>query len=71
MFSAGTHQSCHEGTSMAQDFLVSQKGSKKLSHSSFCPGPDGWCLKMEHARGCFERRLGYGALSLGTGRERQ
>lgn len=45
------------------------KSWQELSHSSFCPGPEERCLKTEHAGGCFEGRLEYGALSLGTGRE--
>lgn len=45
------------------------KSCRELSHSSFYPGSREWSLKTEHAGGCFEGRLEYGALSLGTGRE--
>lgn len=72
--SAGTHQSCHEGTEWHTAMHGTSwcpKGWQELLHSNFCPTPEGWCLKMEDAGGCFERRLGHGALSLGTGRERQ
>ena len=61
-----------DGTLQCTGLSGVPKGWQELSHSSFCPGPEGWCLKTEHAGGCFERRLGCGALSLvGTGRERQ
>lgn len=51
----------------AQDFLVSQKVGKNCLIAA--SGLGEWYLKTEHAGGCFEGRLEYRALSLGTGRE--
>lgn len=59
-----------DGTLQCTGFSGVPKGWQEVSHSSFCPSPEEWCLKMGHAGGCFEKRLGYGTLSLGAGRER-
>lgn len=71
--SAGTHQACAEErgcqTAMHSTFGIPREWEgEELSHSNFCPSPEVWCLNTGHG-GC--RGLGYGALSLGTSRERQ
>lgn len=47
------------GTLQCTGLFGVPKGWQEWSHSSFSPSPEGWCLKMEHVGGGFERRLGY------------